>query len=157
MFMWCQCRAVQTRSLRRPWISWVGDISKNWLSIRCLTCAFSNDAFNGLRKVSLELWTPFEWRSSMWTGWRRQRVRSNDWMASRPTLKKAIIGGRLVLPKLVDVVANIVWVWPLIVLYLRERYSSATISFFWNLLPLFRTHVNVLLMYRRRGWMGISI
>ena len=45
---------------------------------------------------------------------------SCDWMASRPALKKAIIGGSLVMPELVDVVASIVGVWPLIVSYLKE-------------------------------------
>ena len=43
-----------------------------------------------------------------------------DWMASRPALRKAIIMNDLSMPGLVDVVANIVGVWPLIVLYLKE-------------------------------------
>ena len=34
------------------------DISKSWLSVRCWTCAFSNETFNGMRRVSLELRTP---------------------------------------------------------------------------------------------------
>ena len=38
-----------------------------------------------------------------------------DWMASRPALRKAIITNDLSMPGLVDVVASIVGVWPLIV------------------------------------------
>ena len=45
---------------------------------------------------------------------------TRDWMASRPALRKAIIRNDLSMPALVDVVANIVGVWPLIVSYLKE-------------------------------------
>ena len=41
-------------------------------------------------------------------------------MVSRPALKKAIISSSLGMPQLVDVVANIVEVWPLTVSYLKE-------------------------------------
>ena len=50
---------------------------------------------------------------------RLKEAESCDWMASRPALKKAIIGS-LVMPELFDVVAKIVGVWPLIVPYLKE-------------------------------------
>ena len=43
-----------------------------------------------------------------------------DWMATRPALRKAIITHDLSMPELVNVVANIVGVWPLIVSYLKE-------------------------------------
>ena len=43
-----------------------------------------------------------------------------DWMSSRPALKKAIMTNNLSMPHLVDVVANIIGVWPLIVSYLKE-------------------------------------
>ena len=45
---------------------------------------------------------------------------TRDWMASRPALRKAIITHDLSMPELVNVVANIVGVWPLIVAYLKE-------------------------------------
>ena len=45
---------------------------------------------------------------------------SRDWMASWPALKKTIISNSLGMPELVDVVVNIVGVWPLIVSYLKE-------------------------------------
>ena len=45
---------------------------------------------------------------------------SRDWMASRPALRKAIITNDLSLPGLVDVVANIIGVWSLVVSYLKE-------------------------------------
>ena len=43
-----------------------------------------------------------------------------DWMSSRPALRKAIWTNDLGMPHLVDVVANINGVWPLIVSYLKE-------------------------------------
>ena len=51
---------------------------------------------------------------------RLKGAESRDWMASRPALKKAILTSRLAMPELVDVVANIVGVWPLIVAFLKE-------------------------------------
>ena len=43
-----------------------------------------------------------------------------DWMMSRSSLRRAIITGELTLPSLLEVVGNIVGVWPLIVVYLKE-------------------------------------
>ena len=43
-----------------------------------------------------------------------------DWMHSRQSLRRAIETGDLSLPGLVDVVSNIIGVWPLIVAYLKE-------------------------------------
>ena len=43
-----------------------------------------------------------------------------DWMASCPALRKAIITNDLCLPGLVDVVANIVGVWRLVLSYLKK-------------------------------------
>ena len=51
---------------------------------------------------------------------RLKGAENRDWMASRPALKKAIISSSLAMPELVDVVANIVGVWPLIVAFLKE-------------------------------------
>ena len=51
---------------------------------------------------------------------RLKGAESRDWMASRPALKEAILTSRLAMPELVDVVANIVGVWPLIVAFLKE-------------------------------------
>ena len=44
----------------------------------------------------------------------------HDWMQSRQFLRRAIETGDLSLPGLVDVVSNILGVWPLIVSYLKE-------------------------------------
>ena len=41
-------------------------------------------------------------------------------MASRPALRSFIITNDLSMPDLVDMVANFVGVWPLVVLYLKE-------------------------------------
>ena len=43
-----------------------------------------------------------------------------DWMMSRTNLGHAIFTGELSMPSLVEVVSNIVGVWPLIVVYLKE-------------------------------------
>ena len=43
-----------------------------------------------------------------------------DWMQSRQSLRRAIEMGDLSLPGLLDVVSNIIGVWPLIVSYLKE-------------------------------------
>ena len=51
---------------------------------------------------------------------RLKGAETRDWMASRPVLRKAIITHDLSMPELVNVVANIVGVWPLIVSYLKE-------------------------------------
>ena len=43
-----------------------------------------------------------------------------DWMMSRSSLRRAIITGELSMPSLVEVASNIVGMWPLIVVYLKE-------------------------------------
>ena len=51
---------------------------------------------------------------------RLKGAETRDWMASRLALRKAIITNDLSMPGLVDVVANSVGVWPLVVSYLKE-------------------------------------
>ena len=51
---------------------------------------------------------------------RLKGAESRDWMAFRPAFRRAIITNDLSMPGLVEVVANIVEVWPLIVSYLKE-------------------------------------
>ena len=51
---------------------------------------------------------------------RLKGAETRDWMSSRPALKKAILTNDLSMPHLVDVVANIIGVWPLIVSYMKE-------------------------------------
>ena len=51
---------------------------------------------------------------------RLKGAETRDWMASRPALRKAIITHDLSMPELVNVVANIVGVWHLIVSYLKK-------------------------------------
>ena len=43
-----------------------------------------------------------------------------DWMMSRSSLRRASITGELLMPSLVEVVRNIVGLWPLIVVYLKQ-------------------------------------
>ena len=51
---------------------------------------------------------------------RLKGAESRDWMASRPALKKVILTSSVAMPELVDVVANFVGVWPLIIAFLKE-------------------------------------
>ena len=51
---------------------------------------------------------------------RLKGAETRDWMSSRPALGKAILTNDLSMPHFVDVGANIVGVWPLIVSYLKE-------------------------------------
>ena len=51
---------------------------------------------------------------------RLKGAETRDWMSGRPALKRAILTNDLSMPHLVDVVANIIGVWPLIVSYLKE-------------------------------------
>ena len=51
---------------------------------------------------------------------RLKGAETRDWMSSRPALKKAILINDLSRPHVVDVVANIIGVWPLIVSSLKE-------------------------------------
>ena len=80
-----------------------------WLLKRCLQRTASS-LFGSLDPFSL---TEFVVN-------RLKEAKTRDWMASRPALRKAVITNDLSVPALVDVVANIVGVWPLIVSYLKE-------------------------------------
>ena len=51
---------------------------------------------------------------------RLKGAETRDWMSFRPALKKANLTNDLSMPHLVDVVANIIGVWPLILSYLKE-------------------------------------
>ena len=51
---------------------------------------------------------------------RLKSAETRDWMSSRSALRKAILTNDLGMPHLVDVVVNIISVWPLIVSYLKE-------------------------------------
>ena len=51
---------------------------------------------------------------------RLKSAETPDWMTNRPTLRKAILTNDLGMPHLLDVLANIIGVWPLIVSYLKE-------------------------------------
>ena len=76
-----------------------------------------------------------------------------DWMQSRQSLRRAIETGDLSLPGLVDVVSNIIGVWPPIVFYLKETgkknscdsfvvwFSSLSFCFNMTATAYFRFHV----------------
>ena len=55
---------------------------------------------------------------------RLKGAETRDWMASRRALRRAIITNDLSMPGLVDVVANIVGVWPLMVSYLTGVWTQ---------------------------------
>ena len=58
-----------------------------------------------------------------------------DWMSSRPALKKTMLTNDLSMPHLVNVVANIIGVWPLIVSYLKDtgrKDDGDSLPLFWS-------------------------
>ena len=80
---------------------------------------------------------------------RLKSAETRDWMSARPALKKAILTNDLSMPHLVDVVANIIGVWPLIVSYLKETGRKddgdnlvVRSPSFWLCWCTFRTHIN---------------
>ena len=75
---------------------------------RCIRCASSVlGSLNGLAMTEFIANRP-------------KGAKTRDWMSSRPALKKAILTNDLGMPNLVDDVANIIGVWPLIVSYLKK-------------------------------------
>ena len=93
---------------------------------------------------------------------RLKGAETGDWMASRPALSRAIITTELSIPGLVDVLANNVGVWPLVVSYLKETGrkdngdSLAVKSSLFGLSDLRLCSVAIaVLLFRRRGWTGI--
>ena len=76
---------------------------------RCLQRTASSvfSSLDGLAKTELI----FNWLKGAKTG---------DWMSPRPALRKTILTNDLGMPHLVDIVANIIGVWRLILSYLKE-------------------------------------
>ena len=121
-----------------------------WLLKRCLQRTASS-VFGSLDPFSL---TDFVVN-------RLKGAETRDWMASRPAVRKAIILNDLSMPGLVEVVANIVGVWPLIVSYLKETGRKdegdnlVVRSFPVGILPALCKWAHVFLVdFRRRGWTG---
>ena len=94
---------------------------------------------------------------------RLKGAETRDWMSPRPALKKAILTNDLSMPHLVDVVANIIGVWPLIVSCLkdtgREDDGDSLVvrsPSFWSCRCIFRTRIYcAVLCFRRRELTGI--
>ena len=93
---------------------------------------------------------------------RLKGAETRDWMSSRPALKKAILTKDLSMPHLVDVVANIISVWPLIVCYSKETGRKddgdglvVWSPYFWSCWCTFRTRNNyAVLCFGRREMTG---
>ena len=87
---------------------------------------------------------------------RLKRAETRDWMASRPSLRKAIITHDLSMPELVNVVSNIVGVWPLIVSYLKEtgRKDEGDRSFLVGICLLHQSVPITLCCFQKKGMDG---
>ena len=91
---------------------------------------------------------------------RLKGAETRDWMASRSGLRKTIITIELSMPGLVDVVANIVGVWPLIVSYLKEtgrkdeRDSLVVRSFLVGIFLLHQSVTITLCCFWKKGMDG---
>ena len=84
---------------------------------------------------------------------------TQDWVASHPALRRAIIMSKLPLPGLADVVANINGVWPLVVSYgkntgQKDDRDSLVVrsSGLDNLSCGFHSVFSVDFLFRRKGW-----
>ena len=88
---------------------------------------------------------------------------TQNWMSFRPALRKAIITNNLSMPDLINVVANIVGVWPSIVSYLKEtgrkdEEDSLVVSSFPVGICLHHGNVSIaFIVFRRRVWTGTCI
>ena len=96
---------------------------------------------------------------------RLKGAETRDRMSSRPALIKAILTNDLSMPHLVDVVANIINVWPLIVSYLKETGRKddedslvvKSSSFFGRVGAVSRTRLHyAVFCVRRKGLTGTS-
>ena len=83
---------------------------------------------------------------------------TRDWMSSRLALKKTILTNDLSMPHFVDVVANIIGVWPLIVSYLKETGRKddgdslvVRLSSFDRVGALSYPHLLYLVMFQKKG------
>ena len=92
---------------------------------------------------------------------RLKGAETRDWMVFGPALRRAIIANNLSLPDLVNVFANIVGVWPLLVSYLKETGrkdegdSLVVKSFTVGILPASWKFVHrFCCFFRRRGRTG---
>ena len=79
---------------------------------------------------------------------------TRDWMSSRPVLKKAILIKDLSMPHLVDVVANIIGVWPLILSYLKEKGCKDDSD---SLVVRFSSFLIVLVHFRTRIYCSCDV
>ena len=95
---------------------------------------------------------------------RLKGAETRDWMSSRLALKKAILTNDLSMPQLVDVVANIIGVWPLVVSYLKKTGRKGDgdslvvrSSSFWSCWCISRTRIHcAVFCFRRRELTGTS-
>ena len=94
---------------------------------------------------------------------RLKSAETRDWMSFRPALKKANLTNDLSMPHLVDVVANIFGVWPLILSYSKETGRKddgdslvVKSSSFIRVGALSYPHFFYFLMFRRKEMTGTS-
>ena len=74
-----------------------------------------------LQKVSSSVFGSLDpFSMTEFTVTRLKGAKHRDWLMFRTSFRRAIITGELSMPSLVEVVSNIVGVWPLIVVYLKE-------------------------------------
>ena len=97
---------------------WGADAFADCWTIQFLTSSCSNAAYKQTASTVFGTLDPFSMTEFIVT--RLQGAEHCDWMHSRQALRRSIDTGDLSLPGLIDVVSNIIGVWPLIVSYLEE-------------------------------------
>ena len=162
MFVWCQYRVVHM-ALVEAYVNFLGSgyqqklIEYPLFDLRYFKRCLQRTASNVIGTLDPYFLTEFIVN-------RLKGAESRDWMASRLALKKAIINRSLVMPEIVDVLANFVGVWPLIVSYLKEtgRKGDGDNLVVWS--PSFNFVATVLrpcilnfwYMEERYGWVFLS-
>ena len=106
---------VSVVSIKKPFASiWaVGIVRNSCFDLRSLKRCLQRTASNVFGSLDGLAMTEFIVN-------RLKGAETRHWMSSRPALRKAILTNDLRMPHFVDVVANIIGVWPLIVSYLKE-------------------------------------
>ena len=118
ILLWCrlmEARICLQRLLNAIWE--VGTRQSSWKTPHLISGLWSV-ASSELLHPCLEVWTHSPWQKIVLNCLKGAETR--NWMGSRPALRKAIITNDLSMPGLVDVVTNIVGVWPLVMSYLKE-------------------------------------
>ena len=116
--LWCEFLGGHTPLWKATKSIWEAGACAECWTVQLLTSGCSKAAYKKTASTVFGTLDPFSMTEFIVTG--SKGAEHRDWMQSRQSLRRAIETGDLSLPGLVDVVSNIIGVWPLIVFYLKE-------------------------------------